>query len=217
MKSTTMRLRFLSGLAVMGSALAATACGNTGEPELQPLAGRNHGGGGAAGSASPPQTSSTGARTSGGTGQTVDPGGDSPVAGGGGNPAQNPLLVGDDACPAEAPTTLACSEAELGASCVYGGLVALVHASDEPFRCVCDGANWACAQSDENGETTCPFVRELPGASDACPEMGERCVYWVPGYLGLADCSCRPDDSASGAAGAGGADAAPSSLWSCGL
>lgn len=219
MRARSMSLGLVAGLAVLGSALAATACGNAeSDPDVQSMAG---GGGEAAGSAGEPQAGATGGRAPGGTGQTAGAGGESPIAGGGGVPARNPLIVGDDACPPKAPTKLACSEAELGASCVYRGIVAPIHASDEPFRCICDGASWACAQSGENGEATCPLVTELPGAGDACPASGERCTYWLPGYLGLADCSCSTDESAGGAAGAGagagGAEAGPSSIWSCGL
>ena len=218
MKPRSMSLGLVVGLAVLGSALAATACGNTeSDPDVQPMAGRNYGGGGAAGSAGQPQASATGGRASGGTGQTVGAAGESPVAGGGGVPARHPLIVGDDACPAEAPTSLVGACREPGTSCVYRGIDSYVWTSNEPFHCVCDGANWACAQSGENGEATCPFVTELPGPDVACPASGEPCMYWVPGYLGLAFCSCSTDDSAGGAAGAGGAEAGPSSIWFCGL
>jgi hypothetical protein len=202
--------------------LASIGCA----PDVLPLGDEPLGGSGGsitAGSAGQPQdsgtdgpASGTGGRATAGTGQTASAGSESPIGGGGGGgaPALNPLIVGDDACPAEAPRRLdGCPE--LGASCVYRGLVAMIHASNEPFRCTCDGDTWACAQSGENGEEICPLVTELPGPNVACPTSGGPCHYWVPGYLGLARCSCMEDDSAGGAAGAGGAG--PSSIWSCGL
>jgi hypothetical protein len=203
MKRRSTRAGLVAVLVGVASALAATACGNTASnPDPQPKADGNQGGGagGAAGSAGQPQVS----------------GSEPPVGGGGGGgvPALNPLIVGDDACPAEAPKRLdGCPEP--GASCVYRGIVAMIHGSNQPFRCVCDGDTWACAQSGENGEQICPFVTELPGPNVACPTSGGPCEYWLPGYLGLASCSCREDESAGGAAGAGGVG--PSSIWSCGL
>jgi hypothetical protein len=210
MKRRSTRAGLVAVLVGVASALGATACGTTASnPDPQPNADGNHG------SAGQPQASGTGGLAS-GTGQTASAGSESPVGGGGGGgvPALNPLIVGDDACPAEAPRRLdGCPKP--GASCVYRGIVAMIHASDQPFRCVCDGGTWACAQSGENGEEICPFVTELPGPNVACPTSGGPCEYWLPGHLGLASCSCREDHSAGGAAGAGGVG--PSSIWSCGL
>jgi hypothetical protein len=223
MKPSSTRAGFFAVLTGVASALGATACGNTeSNPAPQSKADSNHGGGGAAGNAGQPQASGTGGPASGtggrpsaGTGQTASAGSESPAGDGGGVPALNPpLIVGDDACPAEAPMRLdGCPEP--GVSCVYRGLIARVNTSNEPFRCTCDGDTWACAQSGENGEEICPLVTELPGPNVACPTSGEPCSYWLPGYLGLALCYCTEDDSAGGAAGAGGAG--PSSIWGCSL
>jgi hypothetical protein len=229
-KRSSTRAALVAVLAAVASALGATACGNTASnPDPEPKADSNHGGGAAAVSAVQPPASGTGGpasgtggpasgtggRASAGTGQTASAGSESPVGGGGGGggvPALHPLIVGDDVCPAEAPRRLdGCPEA--GASCVYRGLTAMIHGSDQPFRCTCDGDNWACALSGENGEEICPLLTELPGPNVACPTSGEPCDYWVPGYLGLAKCYCMEDDAAGGAAGAGGAG--PSSVWSC--
>ena len=228
MKRGSTRARLVGVLVGVASALGATACGNTeSNRPPQSKADSNHGGGGAAGSAGQPQASgtggpasSTGGRPSAGTGQTASAGNESLAGdgggGGGGLPALNsPLIVGDDACPAEAPRRLDGCPAP-GVSCVYRGLIAMIHGSNQPFRCTCDGGSWACAQSGENGEEICPLLTEMPGPNVACPASGEPCEYWLPGYLGLALCYCMEDDSAAAAAGAAGAGGAgPSSIWSC--
>ena len=148
---------------------------------------------------------------SGGVGGSASPGG----TGGssiGGAPVRFPLIVGDAACPPAAPMSASCTA--LGASCVYRGIQAGLSLSNKPFHCTCDG-EWFCAESDETGELTCPGIKESPGPSEPCPPNGQTCSFTLLRQSAMAVCSCREDTS--GAAGAGGAEAAPVSRWLCGL
>jgi hypothetical protein len=199
------------GLALAGVAASSACGGSSRRTDAEAVAGAASVGGagtGAVASAGSTSAGGSGAAGSSGAGGGASPGG----TGGssmGGAPVRFPLIVGDDACPPASPTSSVCTVP--GASCVYRGLEAGLSVSDEPFHCVCDGGQWTCAQSDENGELTCPSIESGPGPSDPCPASGNACSYLLWSGPALVVCYCTERG------GAGGAEAAPSSSWFCGV
>ncbi len=132
----------------------------------------------------------------------------------------HPLITGPDACPDYA-TILQSACPGPDVACVYRGVPAPYVVVD-PFRCSCTaGMGWACANSDENGETHCPtstddtVTQTRDGGKPATCDpalVPNGCRVLIGGGFAMGTCHCACDESGESNGGAAGA---PSARWMC--
>ena len=151
-----------------------------------------------------------GAQSCGATGADGGTSGSSQASGGA--PWGHPLITGPDVCPDEAPTLqTACPGPDV--ACVYRGVQGPYYATN-PFRCTCTpDSGWACANSNEIGETHCPTSTTLINLAACDPALvPNECLVLIGGGFAMGTCSCACQENWQGDGGAAGA---PSWVWGC--